>query len=98
MLLLLAILRLHERAYGVTIRLELDRVGRHVAVGAIYTGLDRLERRGLVKSWVGEATPQRGGRAKRLYEVTQAGRFALRETQSAITKLSTEMNLQLDHA
>src|SRR5262249_58958613 len=73
-LLLLSVLRLGERAYGVTIRQELiQRAGKDVAVGAIYTGLDRLAKKGLVESWQGEPTAERGGRAKRFYRVTTAG-------------------------
>ena len=67
-LLLLAVLRLGERAYGVTIRQELlARAKTDFAMGAIYTGLSRLERKGFVESWLGEPTAERGGRAKRFY-------------------------------
>ena len=84
-LLLLAVLRLGERAYGVTIRQELmDKAGKDVAVGAIYTGLDRLERKGLVESSLGEPTAERGGRAKRFYRVTAAGLQALSDKQQAV--------------
>src|SRR5436189_6441013 len=63
-LLLLVILRLDDRAYGVAIRKELlDEAEKDVAIGAIYTGLDRLEQKGFVHSWSGEPTPERGGRA-----------------------------------
>jgi DNA-binding PadR family transcriptional regulator len=84
-LLLLAVLRLGERAYGVTIRQELlERAKTDFAVGAIYTGLSRLERKGFVESWLGERTAERGGRAKRFYRVTAGGVAVLRETQSAV--------------
>ena len=84
-LLLLAVLRLGERAYGVTIRQELmDKAGKDVAVGAIYTGLDRLERKGLVDSSLGEPTAERGGRAKRFYRVTATGLRALNNKQQAV--------------
>ena len=63
---LLAIVRLRDDAYGVTIRAELaDRTGRRVAPGAIYTALERLETKGLITSRMTDPTPQRGGRAKR---------------------------------
>ena len=65
-MLLLAVLRLGEQAYGVTIRRELlTKAKKDVAIGAIYTGLDRLERKGFVESWLGDTTAARGGRAPR---------------------------------
>src|SRR5262245_28720360 len=73
-LLLLAVLRRGEQAYGVTIRQELlEKARKDVAIGAIYTGLDRLEQKGFVESWLGEPTAERGGRAKRFYRVTATG-------------------------
>jgi PadR family transcriptional regulator len=75
---LLAILRLRDDAYGVTIRAELaNRAGRTVAPGALYTALDRLESKGLIASRMSDPTPQRGGRAKRHVTVTAAGMKAL---------------------
>lgn len=77
-LLLFALLRLEDGAYGVTIRREVERrTNRSVAVGAVYTALQRLEDRGLVTSRVGEPTPERGGRRKRYYELEPAGARAL---------------------
>jgi PadR family transcriptional regulator, regulatory protein PadR len=88
-LLLLAILRLADRAYGVSIRQELINCAeKDVAVGAIYTGLDRLEQKGFVKSWTGEPSPERGGRSKKFYRVTAKGKRALEETHRAIHRLS----------
>jgi DNA-binding PadR family transcriptional regulator len=87
-LILLAILRLGDRAYGVTIRTEIsERAGRTVAPGALYTALDRLEDKGLVKARVGEPTPQRGGRAKRFFTVTASGARALARAQYAFQRL-----------
>jgi PadR family transcriptional regulator len=84
-LLLLAVLRLGERAYGVTIRHELlERAATDFAIGAIYTGLSRLERKGFVESWLGEPTAERGGRAKRFYRVTASGAAVVNETQRAV--------------
>src|SRR6185295_5908826 len=78
-LILLAILRLGDDAYGVTIRAELSgRAGRAVAPGALYTALERLETKGLVTSRMGDPTPQRGGRSKRYVRVSSAGLQALR--------------------
>jgi DNA-binding PadR family transcriptional regulator len=94
-LLLLAVLRLRERAYGVTIRRELlQRAQKDVAVGAIYNALDRLERKGFVESWLGEPTAERGGRAKRFYRVTASGLRALNDTQRAMRGLLKGLDLQ----
>jgi len=88
-LMLLVILRLDDRAYGVAIRKELlVQAEKDVAIGAIYTGLDRLEQKGFVHSWSGEPTPERGGRAKKFYRVTAAGKRALQETHRAVRRLS----------
>ena len=93
-LLLLAVLRLGENAYGASIRRELlERADKDVAVGAIYTGLERLERKGFVESWLGEPTAERGGRAKRFYRVTRLGRAAVEETSRALTQLSAGLRL-----
>ena len=93
-LLLLAIIRLDERAYGVTIRQELLRTAhRDIAIGAIYTGLGRLERKGLVESWHGEPTAERGGRAKRFYRVTAKGLEVLQHKQRAMQGLLDGLNL-----
>ena len=83
-LILLAIVRLGEGAYGVTIRHEIEeRSGREVAIGALYTSLDRLERKGFVRSSLSEPTPERGGRSKRCYRLEALGERALQE--SAVT-------------
>ena len=93
-LLLLAVLRLGEQAYGASIRRELlERAHKDVAVGAIYTGLERLERKGFVESWLGEPTAERGGRAKRMYRVTATGRSAVTDTGRAIKRLSLGVRL-----
>ena len=85
---LLALVRLRENAYGVPIRREIaERTGRDVSFGAVYTTLERLERKGYVSSRVGDPTPERGGRAKRYFRVTPAGVRALRMTRTALTNL-----------
>src|SRR3954468_6846761 len=66
--------RLGDEAYGAAIRIALEQAtGRRCSVGALYTTIDRLERKGLVETWMGEATPERGGRAKRMVRVTARG-------------------------
>jgi PadR family transcriptional regulator len=93
-LILLAILRLRDDAYGVTIRAELaNRAGRTVAPGAMYTALDRLETKGLIASRMSDPTPQRGGRAKRHVTVTAAGMKALTRSVQAYERLLDGLNL-----
>ena len=87
-LILLAILRLGDDAYGVTIRAELsERAGRTVAPGALYTALERLEAKGLITSRMGNPTPKRGGRAKRFVTVTATGIEALSRALQAYERL-----------
>ena len=83
-----AILRLGEGAYGVSISTEIaERTGRTPSPGALYTTLDRLEEKGLVVSRIGDPTPQRGGRAKRYFRVTKAGAYAVKRAQDAYRRL-----------
>ena len=90
--LMLALVRLGDDAHGMTIRRELaEHTGREVAVGAIYTALARLERRGLVQSWLGEPTQERGGRAKRHYRVLAAGKRALARAEAVLNGLSQNL-------
>lgn len=91
---LLAILRLGKDAYGVTIRSEIAKcTGRDLSPGALYTTLDRMEEKGIVRSSFGEATPQRGGRAKRYFTLTKAGRSALVNVQRAYQSLLEGLDL-----
>jgi DNA-binding PadR family transcriptional regulator len=87
-LILLAILRLGDDAYGVTIRAELSRrAGRVIAPGALYTALERLETKGLVTSRMGDPSPQRGGRAKRYVKVSSTGLQALKRAVRAYGRM-----------
>ena len=87
-LILLAILRLGDHAYGVTIRAELmERARRAITPGALYTALDRLETKGLLSSRLGDPTPQRGGRSKRYVTVSAAGIEALTRALRAYERL-----------
>jgi PadR family transcriptional regulator PadR len=73
-LLLSSTARLGEDAYGAAIRLEIENSTRSIcSLGALYTTLDRLEAKGLIETWMGSATPQRGGRSKRMVRVTPKG-------------------------
>jgi DNA-binding PadR family transcriptional regulator len=90
LMILLAVLRIGDDAYGVPIAREIeDTAGRSVILGAVYAALDRLEANGLVSSTIGDPTPERGGRAKRFFRVTPAGLRSVRQTQRALTKLWT---------
>jgi len=88
-LLIAAAARLGEQAYGAAIREELETtIGRSCSIGALYTTLDRLENKGLVKTWMGASTLQRGGRAKRMVAVTPTGVKAAEEFYATINKVS----------
>lgn len=91
---LLAILRVGEGAYGVSIRAEIEAcTGRDPAPGALYTTLDRLEEKGLVTSTMGDPTPERGGRAKRYFEVTGGGVEAVARAQRSYQRLMEGLQL-----
>jgi len=91
---LLATLQLGEHAYGAKIRQKVEEATkRSISIGAVYATLDRLERKGFISSRQGEATPERGGRAKRYFKVEGAGETALKETQAARSKLAAGLNL-----
>ena len=95
MLMLLALLRLGDDAYGVSVRREIEeRTGKTVAVGAVYTALDRMQRRGYVSSFAGEATPKRGGRAKRHYRVEAEGERALERTFDALSAMAEDLPIK----
>src|SRR6266849_2725913 len=73
-LLLSAAARLGEDAYGAAIRHEVENtIRRRCSLGGLYTTLDRLEAKGLIETWMGGATPQRGGRSKRMVRLTAKG-------------------------
>lgn len=94
---LLAILRLDD-AYGVSIRQQiLAHTKRNVAPGALYTTLDRLEKKGVVSATNGTPTPERGGRAKRFYSVTPEGRRLLVEAQRSFQSLMSGLELLGGH-
>ncbi len=85
---LLAILRLRDEAYAVTIRQEIAaRTDREPSPGALYTTLDRLEEKGLIASRLGDPTPQRGGRAKRYFKVSAKGLAAVARVQRSYRRL-----------
>jgi PadR family transcriptional regulator, regulatory protein PadR len=82
LMVIVALIRLGDEAYGVPILLEMEEhSGRDIAVGSVYAALERLQDRGLVASRVGEPTRERGGRAKRYFKVTGRGLKVVQETQ-----------------
>ena len=90
---LAAILALGDEAYGVTIhsRVEQFITPRTVSLGAVYATLDRLEDKGLVKSWLSDPTPARGGRSKRYYRLESAGERALRDATLAAKRICDDL-------
>src|SRR5215472_8523905 len=88
LMVLLALMRLEDDAYGVPICNEIEkRSGREAALGSVYAALERLEEKGLVTSRLGGATAVRGGRAKRFFRVTAQGLHDVRQTQRALMNL-----------
>jgi len=88
LLVMLCVIRLGEGAYGVPISREIEqRTGRDVAFGTVYATLERLQKKGLVRSDLGDPTPERGGRAKRYFRVTSAGLRTVRETKQSLIGL-----------
>src|SRR5215470_5289396 len=88
-LLIAAAVRLGEDAYGAAIRQEIEQATKtSCSIGALYTTIDRLESKGLLKTWMGEATPQRGGRAKRMVRITTKGLKEAANFYDAVTRVS----------
>ena len=97
LLLLLALLQAKDEVYGVQIRAVIEeRTGRTVSPGAIYTALDRLERRKLVSSRLGEPTEQRGGKRKRYYRLEPAGATLVRQSQQALARMARGVSPELE--
>ena len=95
-LVLLALLRLAGKAYGVSIHAEIERRAlRQVSVSAVYTTLERLEQQGLVSSRVGEPTPERGGRRKKFFALTAAGSEALAQSYRTFKGMVAGLERQL---
>ena len=93
---LVAVVHLRGDGYGRTIHKETEaRLDRHVTASAVYATLDRLEAKGLAASREGEATPERGGRAKRHFAVTAAGVRALSDARQATTSIWRGITLPL---
>lgn len=95
-LILLALLRLRENAYGATIHQEVEkRTGRAISISAVYTTLDRLEEKGLVRSHAGEPTPRRGGRRKKFFRLEPEGADALARSYRVFREMTAGLERQL---
>ena len=94
-LVLLAILKLGSAAYGAAIHEQLENAGRNVVIGALYTTLSRLEKKGYVSSWMGDATAERGGRAKKFFKVEASGQMALTCARNYRRHLSSDPELRV---
>jgi DNA-binding PadR family transcriptional regulator len=93
-IIVLALLRLEDRAYGVTVRQEIEfRTKRAVSIGAVYATLGRLETKGYVKSHCGDPTPERGGRSKRFFRVTTKGMAVVNRTHRALQSMTEGLDL-----
>jgi DNA-binding PadR family transcriptional regulator len=96
-LLIAAAIRLGEGAYGAAIRQEIEEsIRRDCSIGALYTTIDRLQAKGFLKTWMGEATPERGGRPKRMVRVTAKGVEAAREFYNAIMRVSRGVSWEVN--
>ena len=94
---LLALARLDGEGYGVAIATELEeRAGRRISPGALYTVLDRLQAKGCVEGWIGDSTPERGGRRRKVYRLLPAGAREAREWYSGISELASGTGKRLD--
>ena len=98
-LVLLALVRLGDEAYGVTVHEQLERrAGRDVALGAVYKTLARLEAKRLVAARLGEPTAERGGRRKRHYKVTTQGQRALARSLATLKRMTAGLHISVEPA
>jgi len=94
---LLAILRLEGDAYGMTVRRELEETARRkVTLGSVYATLDRLEKKGLVRSWHTDPDPVRGGHPRRYFEVSPEGHLALSRTSRMMERMWKGIELEVE--
>ncbi len=96
-LVLLALLRVGDTAYGVAVQREIaERAGRHPSFATVYSTLSRLEDKGLVHARIGEPSPERGGRRKRYFLLTGSGRRALRASLDAVRGMTRGLDASWD--
>ena len=95
-LVLLALVRLGDEGYGANVRREIEtRAGRKLAISAVYTTLERLEQKGFVRSWIGDPTPQRGGRRRKYFALLPLGARALRIAYKSFSGMTAGLEQQL---
>lgn len=87
LMVLLALLRVGDDAYGVPIAHEIKDIGSNVSLGSVYAALDRLERKGYVSSALGDPSPERGGRAKKYFQITAKGMREVQDSHRMLTSL-----------
>jgi PadR family transcriptional regulator PadR len=96
-IILLALARLDGEGHGMIVRREIEgRTGRNISIGAVYATLERLEEKGYISSFTGEPTPERGGRAKRLFRVEGAGKRALHVSEQTIRSMTADLKGRLE--
>ena len=89
---LASLLNLGGTSYGVPIREEVEAAeGRLITIGALYITLDRMEKKGYVRSWESDPTPERGGRSKRFYILEGSGEAALRAKQEEYSRRANRL-------
>jgi DNA-binding PadR family transcriptional regulator len=94
---LLALARIRDEAYGAALAQEIEeRTGRSVSPGALYTVMDRLQNKGFVESWIGDSTPERGGRRRKVYRLTPEGARELRSWYHGIQKMASGVMTRID--
>jgi PadR family transcriptional regulator, regulatory protein PadR len=98
-LLIAAAVRIGDEAYGAAILQEIERASdRECSIGALYTTLDRLEAKGMIKTWIGKPTPERGGRSKRMVRVTAKGVAAATAFYETVQQVSRGTSWQVAQA
>src|SRR5262245_32272373 len=95
-LVLIAVLRLGDQAYGAAIRRDIEeRANRRLSISAVYTTLDRLEQKGCVHSWTGDATAERGGRRRKHFGLRPVGARALKQAYASFTGMTAGLERRL---
>jgi PadR family transcriptional regulator len=90
-------IRLGKEAYGASIRQQIEEATQsRCSIGALYTTLDRLEKKGFIKTWMGDPVPKRGGRAKRLVRVTAKGARAAADFYAAVMRVSRGVSWEMN--
>lgn len=96
-ILLFALVRLKGEAHGAAIAEEIEsRTGRSISPGALYTALDRMEAKGWVASWIGDSTPERGGRRRKVYRMLPTGARELRGSYEELRRMASGALPRLD--